>query len=77
MVLVENSALNNYTAREGGRPDGPVTHTRGLCLSESYRMITSSTVSFRALTRSLISKVCFPVLPVKCSFLRNVASCRV
>lgn len=57
MVLVESSALNDYTAKEGGRPDGPETHTRGLCLAETYRVITSSSVSFRSLTRSLITKV--------------------
>lgn len=57
MMLVDNSALNEYSVKEGGRADGPETHTRGLCLCESYSVITSTSVSFVALTRSFISQV--------------------
>lgn len=39
LMLVDAPALNEYSAREGGRADGPVFHVRGLCLAEVYREV--------------------------------------
>lgn len=33
LLLVEDSALNEYSPAPGGRT-GPTTHTRGICLTE-------------------------------------------
>lgn len=57
MVLVDNSALNDHSAKEGGRADGPQTHTLGLCLTAYVPIIESTSVSFLARTGSLLSQV--------------------
>ena len=47
-VLVEASALNDYSAAEGrgaAAPSAPVTHTRGICLSEHYDTLEAAQLS--------------------------------
>lgn len=46
-VLVEASALNDYSAAEGrgAAASAPVTHTRGICLSEHYDSVETAQLS--------------------------------
>lgn len=55
MVLVDNSALNEYNAKEGGRADGPQTHSLGLCLLESTYYMDSGSVSKKVTPRASTS----------------------
>ena len=45
LSLVDNSALNSATSRQGPREDGPIFHTRGLCLTEYSQSMYTTTIS--------------------------------
>lgn len=61
-MLVEHSALNDYRASEGHHGGGgdaagaPLTHTRGLCLWESYEIIRTGSIQRDAVSGSLFSE---------------------
>ena len=59
-MLVDDSALNEYSAqgRTGARAGGPVTHTRGLCLTEHHSTIRVASIRRRNIF-SLASEVRF------------------
>jgi hypothetical protein len=57
LSLVSNSVLNNASDQQGTRVDGPIFHTRGLCLTE-YSQTIRTTVWLGTTTEEKLPKIC-------------------